>query len=306
LIKRWSSVKDIVDTFGYNKSGIASCCRGITKSAYGFVWRYEGEKQPEPVYDGHNKKKVLQYDLNAILVATHPTIREASNATGVPYSGINSCCRGEFETASKFIWRFEGSDIPVKPIQIIDNIKVKQFDSSGNYIKTWSCASEAAKFLNIITGSIHKNCRGESKLCDGFIWKYQHDKTSARPTQYHMEIFQYTLDGVLMKKWNDVSDIEKELRYARYQIRSCCRGDFKYAYGYVWVFISNKPPLFPVSTGISILQCDMQNNVIKKWGNLKAASKESGVSKHRILKACKEEIDSAGGFIWTYTNKQTA
>lgn len=44
FIKEWDSFMDIERELGLPHGNIGKCCRGITKSAYGFVWRYSEQK----------------------------------------------------------------------------------------------------------------------------------------------------------------------------------------------------------------------------------------------------------------------
>lgn len=41
FIKRFDSVNQIFDCFGYNPNMIREACRGKIKTAYGFIWKYE-------------------------------------------------------------------------------------------------------------------------------------------------------------------------------------------------------------------------------------------------------------------------
>ena len=47
-------------------------------------------------------------------------------------------------------------------------------------------------------------------------------------------VLQYDLNGNLIKKWNCLIDINKELNYSNSFISRCCKGEYKKAYGYVW------------------------------------------------------------------------
>jgi len=46
FIKRWDSVKSIKEELGYNN--IANCCRGLSKTANGYIWKYESDTQLRP------------------------------------------------------------------------------------------------------------------------------------------------------------------------------------------------------------------------------------------------------------------
>jgi group I intron endonuclease len=49
-------------------------------------------------------------------------------------------------------------------------------------------------------------------------------------------VFQYDLDGYLIKEWNGFIDIKKELNYDQSLIRKCCKGLQKTAYGFAWKY----------------------------------------------------------------------
>lgn len=41
FIKEWKSATDVKNTLGFNNSSITNCCKGKTKSSYGFKWKYK-------------------------------------------------------------------------------------------------------------------------------------------------------------------------------------------------------------------------------------------------------------------------
>lgn len=47
-------------------------------------------------------------------------------------------------------------------------------------------------------------------------------------------ILQFDLQGNFIKEWNSSIEIERELGYCSSNVRSCCRGKLKTAYGYIW------------------------------------------------------------------------
>lgn len=40
FLREWESLKEIQDELGFKKSPICSCCKGYTKTSYGFKWEY--------------------------------------------------------------------------------------------------------------------------------------------------------------------------------------------------------------------------------------------------------------------------
>lgn len=50
---------------------------------------------------------------------------------------------------------------------------VLQFDKNGNFIKDWPSINEAARITNMSAGAIVECCKGRTKFCGGFSWKYK-------------------------------------------------------------------------------------------------------------------------------------
>ena len=48
------------------------------------------------------------------------------------------------------------------------------------------------------------------------------------------KVVQYTLDGLFIKKWDCINDIERTFGFYNNQISKCCRGQIKKSYGYIW------------------------------------------------------------------------
>ena len=57
---------------------------------------------------GHNSKKVGQYDLQNNLLHIYESTTEAANKTSICLSSIGKVCRGDkkYKTAGGFIWKY--------------------------------------------------------------------------------------------------------------------------------------------------------------------------------------------------------
>lgn len=49
-------------------------------------------------------------------------------------------------------------------------------------------------------------------------------------------VYQYTLNGDFVKKWDYLRQIEKELGYSHRNIVKCCRGKYRQSYGFIWSY----------------------------------------------------------------------
>lgn len=63
--------------------------------------------------------------------------------------------------------------------------------------------------------------------------------TGRRATYKHVPIVQLTKNGDFVKNWECISDVEKELGYSASNICSCCKGQLKTAYGFLWQYAVN-------------------------------------------------------------------
>lgn len=59
----------------------------------------------------------------------------------------------------------------------------------------------------------------------------RNEKIAERKTK---RILQFTLDGELVRKWDSITQVERELGFYDGYISSCCKGKHKSAYGFKW------------------------------------------------------------------------
>jgi hypothetical protein len=102
-----------------------------------------------------------------------------------------------------------------------------QYSLSGEKIKEWASATDAAEFLKTDVSAINKCARGVKyyQTAANFIWKYPDEK-----------IIQYSLNGQLIKEWDNSKEAAKSLNKHFSPIRKCARGIQDSAYGFVWKY----------------------------------------------------------------------
>lgn len=59
-----------------------------------------------------------------------------------------------------------------KGADTINSRSVIQYSKSGEYIRTWDCISDAARYIGINPCMITNNASGRTKSAHGFVWKY--------------------------------------------------------------------------------------------------------------------------------------
>jgi hypothetical protein len=123
LLREWSSAYEISESLRIPMKSIGNCCRGVYRSAHGYVWKY---KDGVSVSSCHRRemKPVEQYDCNGNLVAKYDSLRSASLATGIPIGGISKFCRKHHHShCGGYFWKYSGTDVKVVPFVVRRTIK---------------------------------------------------------------------------------------------------------------------------------------------------------------------------------------
>lgn len=58
--------------------------------------------------------------------------------------------------------------------------------------------------------------------------------------------------------------------------------------------------MIEVSKGKTVIQCDLQENIIKEWRSIKSVDRELNICRASITECCKGKRKTAGGYIWIY------
>ncbi len=106
LINKFESMMAAARSLQKNKAnGIVGCCAGKRKTAYGYVWKYEGPKLDLKSFV--NKKNLVgQFTVDNKCLAVYNDVPTASLITGVDSSDIYKCCKGKRKTVSNYVWKY--------------------------------------------------------------------------------------------------------------------------------------------------------------------------------------------------------
>lgn len=85
---------------------------------------------------------------------------------GVPKSEVHKKAIGKAHKGKRH------SEMTKKAIGKTNSKKVLQFTKSGEFIREWQSAKEAALTLGVSRSGICNCCKNRSKVSNGFIWKY--------------------------------------------------------------------------------------------------------------------------------------
>lgn len=118
-------------------------------------------------------------------------------------------------------------------------------------------------------------------------------------------VIQYDLEGNLLREWEGVVDIKKDLNL---DVSGCCLGKQKTCGGFIWRYKDN---LFDLNldkldeNSKKVTQYDLSGNLLNTFNSIFEASKYTSINQGNIGECCRGNYKSAGGFIWRFFGDNT-
>lgn len=136
--------------------------------------------------------------------------------------------------------------------------KIVQLDLCGTFIKEWGSASEAFQELKVDGSSIRRACMGKAKTAGGFRWMYKEEYEDFSNSPYTEDVFKENLltkvimqlskDGELIKEWQSVSKICKELNFkSKATIYKTLKDIDRTSHGFKWMYKEDYEKLLKVN-----------------------------------------------------------
>lgn len=108
FIKTFNSMVEAAISCGdINNSHISECCKGDLHTAYGYVWRYHGDKLNLEKHVNKNNIPVNQYTLDGEFVKSHKNMADGYRYLGLSTEkrgNIGRCCNGQRKSYYGYKW----------------------------------------------------------------------------------------------------------------------------------------------------------------------------------------------------------
>lgn len=124
FLDRYDSLREASEKNNLGFKNISVCCRGITKTAYGFKWKYVGSSYSPKIKTEsvEKRKKVFKYDLFGNYICEYESMTEAERTHKTKH--ISEVCLGKLNFSGGFQWRYEKLDsLPPITFEKTRNIK---------------------------------------------------------------------------------------------------------------------------------------------------------------------------------------
>lgn len=188
---------------------------------------------------------------------------------------------------------------------------VYQFDLNGNFLRSFSCARDAALFISPdnqdnIRVAIKNNCLGLTSSSYGYYWSYK--KEFIQNNKLIKPVAQYTMSGKFLRTYRSITEAEIQLSLNSINQAISKKGS---AGGYQWRYYegdnSNISTLINVKTKneiLPIIMYDKQGKLIKSFDSVKQCILEYPELKaSQINRVLNNTIKSHKGYIFEYQDK---
>ena len=190
-------------------------------------------------------KPVRQYALDGVFIKQFDSVKEASEALNISAGQISANCRNptKIKTAGKYMWKFANE----QKEKNIDGMKsdviktVAQYNTDGEFIKTFSSGHEAASEYDVTPSSIYGAIRNNF-VSKGFLWRYVEDGViipkidKVTPHRKYMKQVDIYKDDVLFKSFLSITEASKEMKINVSMCRKFLEGTKNDPVGYKWKF----------------------------------------------------------------------
>lgn len=139
--------------------------------------------------------------------------------------------------------------------------QIDEYDLDGNYIKTWKCMSDAARYYKIGVPTITFACKSKQHHTSGHLFFYKgvvtkeyvkdfcnkklYKKRKKYPKSHSVKqqhaVNQYDMHGNFIKNWDSIQEAAKALGIkAESNISMCCSGKYKHCKHFIWRYADDE------------------------------------------------------------------
>lgn len=225
--------------------------------------------------------------------------------------GYNLCSGGEINIMNK-----ESIDKRVDS----RSKRVVQFSENGEFIQLYLNAREVCRIYTEIKdpSAIYQACKGVNKSSFGYIWRFAEKNEYLKNELFTKNDFPllvkyravvcFDLNGNFVDKFENCFNAQSKYNSSGDNIRACCVGNNKTAYGYIWMYEDEY-----LKNGLNIkinsknydkmkkvAKCEIATgNILKIYDSARDACVD-GFNYKNISKVCKGQQKSHKGYFWKF------
>lgn len=282
----------------------------------------EENRLKHSIASDHRCIPIYQIDLDGNIVSEWRSISWAAKTLGIRQQGISHVIhhRNHVKTYWGYIWILKSEYDP-------NTFDVEEYLSSDRvcnriyqYTKNGELYHEYDRILDVKENGFNPDCVGSScrqkNSYKNYYWSYCKYDTAeelfasgyGKSKRVYKEIYQYTLNGEFVKKWNNINEVVNIGGFKKDGIRDCCSSRTDYSQGYYWAYdLVSDYSIFPIQTNTGnnklakkVYQYTIDYQLVQEWPSLSYIHRHSNFTKSNLEKCVKGIIDNYNGFIFSY------
>ena len=120
-------------------------------------------------------------------------------------------------------------------------------------------------------------------------------------------------NGEKLKEYDCLEDVDRD-GYDGGNVAKCCKGEYSFCYGFLWFYEKDYLSINVTKHinsmrrkgwSIGVKQYDLNGNLLKEYGSIMDAERETGIPNTNIVSACRGKRGQirAGQYMWKYSNE---
>ena len=193
---------------------------------------------------------------------------------------------------------------------VVTCVPICQYTKDGKKAGEYESVREASRLTGIPCGNISGCLTGKYKSAGEYLWKYASDDNPDQIESFInnsiKSIYQYTKDGILVGKYESITEASRQTGIGRTNISLCLIGKNKSAGDYLWKYASDDNPeqIKPfINNSIkSIYQYNKDGKQVGCYESISEASRQTEICRSSISNCLIGKYKSAGGYGWAYAS----
>lgn len=349
FIQEYKSLSEASRITNINFKSISKCClKKRIKQAGGYIWSYDYSECVEAYKLKTRNNSIYQYNIDGNLIHIYNNINEAVCNNNISRQTLYKACsessKNNYNICCGYIWSYSHIDSMYfekirkqieltstenksqkiriskerkKIISKYSNSKIYQYSKQGKFIREYKNVDEildVIKLKNEAKHSIIACCKGNSKTSYGYQWRFYYvDKLEEiKKLQTEKEILKLDRNGILIKKYSDVSFVYDEYKHMKFDrvvkdILDCAHGRLKTFDDCIWVFkddysnlnVNDRQKTYKTTP---VEQYDKNNNHLRTFVSITEAKMYLGIKESHISECCSGKRKTDHGYIWKYAS----
>ena len=205
---------------------------------------------------GKNKGvAIIQLSLKGDYINEFESAAEAERQLGIFHTCIGDCCNDKAKSAGEYVWMYKkdyenNKTVPYDSIHINFKKIIVQLSLNNELLSVFNGIHEASNKIGIEFTNISACCNKKRIIAGGYKWMFIEDyELNINNLDNYFNLLKYknnkcvksvvqlSLNDEFIKEWNSINEAQRELNIRN--ITSCCKGKYKSAGKFKWMYKSD-------------------------------------------------------------------